>query len=334
MSLSECSDAYDADFVPRPEIGQLPAAVKGRVNALKNLQLNHIKAESDYYREVHQLDIKFHAKFDEINRQRAKVIDGSHEPSGAELEWKSDLDDDEEAPSEKVDAVLHPDYPEGVKGIPKFWLHVFKNANEDLLMGLIEPHDEEVLAYMTNVTVSPRTDGFTLHFYFGENQFFTNEVLTKDYTYREGPNPKSPLTYEGPEIVATKGCSIDWKEDKDVTKLTVKVDKIALTCGHDAPESVEADSFFDFFDPPVIDEEEDCEGNLYKKAELAEDFEVGLSIKDKLIPRAILYFTGGKCNHDDEDYSEESDSEDEEGVSEGDAALVKGSRSSRTSNRI
>ena len=88
-------------------------------------------------------------------------------------------------------------------------------------MGLIEPHDEEVLAHMTNVTVSPRADGFTLHFYFAENQFFTNEVvfcfkvldklnfavqvLTKDYTYREGPNPKSPLTYEGPEIVATKG---------------------------------------------------------------------------------------------------------------------------------
>ena len=45
MTMSECSDdvAYDADFMPRPQINQLPAEVKGRINALKNLQLNTIK---------------------------------------------------------------------------------------------------------------------------------------------------------------------------------------------------------------------------------------------------------------------------------------------------
>ena len=45
MTLSECSDdcAYDADFLPRPEMSQLPAVIKGRINALKNLQLNTIK---------------------------------------------------------------------------------------------------------------------------------------------------------------------------------------------------------------------------------------------------------------------------------------------------
>ena len=43
------------------------------------------------------------------------------------------IDEDSEGLSEKV----HPDYPEGVKGIPKFWLHVFKNANEEVLMGFI-----------------------------------------------------------------------------------------------------------------------------------------------------------------------------------------------------
>jgi len=333
MSISECSDdcAYDADFLPRPEIGQLPAAVKGRVNALKNLQLNRMKAESDYYREVNQLDIKFHAKFDEINQQRAKVINGNHEPSGAELEWKSDdEEDDAEAPSENVDNALHPDYPDGVKGIPKFWLHVFKNAmsaNEDILLGLIEAHDEEVLAHMTDVTLSPNIDGFTLHFHFEENPFFTNQVLTKDYTYREGPDPQDPLSYGGPEIISTKGCSIDWKKGKDVTKLTMNVET-----GKDGePESVEADSFFDFFDPPVV-EEEDSEENEYVKAELAADFVVGLFIKEKIIPRAILYFTGGNEEYDDSE--EESDSEDEDETIEGDVAPIKGSRKSLTSNRL
>ena len=61
-----------------------------------------------------------------------KVINGAHEPSGSELEWQSETEDDD-----AVALALHPDYPKGVKGIPKFWLHVFKNANEEVLMGLL-----------------------------------------------------------------------------------------------------------------------------------------------------------------------------------------------------
>jgi len=52
-----------------------------------------------------------------------------------------------------------------------------------------------------------------------------------------------------------------------------------------------------------------------------------LSIKEKLIPRAVLYFTGDVFNDDDDDYSEASDSEDEE-QSEGDAVILSSSRRS------
>ena len=31
---------------------------------------------------------------------------------------------------------LNPDFPADAKGIPKFWLHVLKNGNEEALMGL------------------------------------------------------------------------------------------------------------------------------------------------------------------------------------------------------
>jgi len=329
MPMSECSDdcTYDADFLPRPEISQLPAAVKGRVNALKNLQLNTVKAESEYYQAVKQLDLKFQAKFDEINQQRVKVIDGSHEPSGAEIEWHKESEDDDEeveALSEKVKQLgLHPDYPEGVKGLPKFWLHVLKNANDEVLMGLIEPHDEEVLTYMTDVTVSLRADGFMLHFHFKENPYFTNQVLTKDYTYRDGPDPKAPLMYNGPEIVSTKGCSIDWKEGKNLTKLSAKAETIAKADKPCEPESVTADSFFDFFEPPII---EDCREDLEDEAALAVDFEVGFAIKEKIIPRAVLYFTGEIF--DDDNDSEASDSEDED-PSEEDAVVLSGSRRSQ-----
>jgi len=329
MPMSECSDdcAYDTDYMPRPQIGQLPAAVKGRVNALKNLQLNTVKAESEYYKAVNQLNIKFQPKFDEIHQQRAKVINGSHEPSGAEIEWHEEPEDNEdvEALSDKVKELdLHPDYPQGVQGIPKFWLHVLKNVNEDVLMGLIEPHDEEALTYLTDVAVSLRTDGFMLQFHFKENPFFTNQVLTKDYTYREGPHPERPLAYDGPEIVSTEGCRIDWKEGKDLTKLAYKVEFICKVDDHCTPESITADSFFDFFKPPVVKDGEEFTKD--DDAALATDFVVGCSLKGKIIPRAVTYFTGEIF--DDENDSEASDSDDED-PSEEDAVILSGSRRSQ-----
>ena len=55
--------------------------------------------------------------------------------------------------------------------------------------------------------------GFKLAFYFSSNSFFTNDVLTKTYIYRD------ELRYEG-DIVYNHmlGCEIKWKEDKDLTK--------------------------------------------------------------------------------------------------------------------
>ena len=58
---------------------------------------------------MHQLDLKYQAKYDEINKKREqvrslnctsdpslKVVNGSYEPSGAEVEYPSDKEEDEE----------------------------------------------------------------------------------------------------------------------------------------------------------------------------------------------------------------------------------------------
>jgi len=44
-----------------------------------------LQAESDYYREVHQLDLKYQKVYDEINKQRASILAGEYEPSGPEV---------------------------------------------------------------------------------------------------------------------------------------------------------------------------------------------------------------------------------------------------------
>ena len=41
------------------KVDQLPAEVARRVKALKNIQLDSVKHEVEYYKELHQLDLKY-----------------------------------------------------------------------------------------------------------------------------------------------------------------------------------------------------------------------------------------------------------------------------------
>jgi len=311
---TEIDDPNDVDFKPNVDLKtlKLPPIMLGRVNAVKNLQLSNLKEETEYYREVHLLDAKFQAQFDEIYKQRAKVISGDHEPSGAELEWPDEKEVDVEGDlAKKVEGMtLHPDFPADAKGLPKFWLHAFKNANEECLAGLIEPHDEPVLEYLSDITVAwhPNGTGFTLSFHFNENPYFTNKVLTKEYFLRDGPDPESPLLYDGPEIIGCKGCFVAWKDGMDVTVTSVSIgwkESVSVIEGSETgPKVIETGSFFTFFDPP----EGDCPDVDDKKA-LSADYDLGFAIKEKIIPRAVLYFTG-EIRGDEDDCGEDDPEED------------------------
>jgi nucleosome assembly protein 1-like 1 len=305
-------------------IDSLPKVVQNRVKVLKNLQFETVKTEADYHREVHVLDLKYQARYDEINRKRTAVISGQHEPTGAEIEWPDKAKPKEEDLSGAVEKIKITDLDENTKGIPKFWLYVLKNANAEALMGLIEPHDEPVLEFLTDITVAlsqPDNSSFTLHFEFGPNPFFSNTTLTKTYTLRENPSRDSPMEYDGPEIIRCKGCTIDWKAGKDVTKRTVTIKKQKAKKGaKGSPEKkvtkeVRIDSFFNFFSPPDVPDGEMREEDA---ATLALDFDVGFAIKEKVIPRAVLYFTGEAFEDDDEDYDECEGEEDDEDTEEDD----------------
>lgn len=47
-------------------------------------------------------------------------------------------------------------------------------------------------------------------------------------------------------------------------------------------------------------------------AELITDFEIGHYIKERIVPRAVLYFTGEGSEDEDEDYEEEEEEEEED----------------------
>jgi nucleosome assembly protein 1-like 1 len=81
-------------------------------------------------------------------------------------------------------------------------------------------------------------------------------------------------------------------------------------------KTVPTESFFNFFSPPKAPTEEDDDdagSDIEERLEL--DYQLGEDIKEKLIPRAIDWFTGEALAYeelDEEDFEGEFDEEDDE----------------------
>ena len=57
-------------------------------------------------------------------------------------------------------------------------------------------------------------------------------------------------------------------------------------------KTVKNDSFFNFFDPPAIPDDPEAEVDAETQELLTADFELGHYIRERIVPRAVLYFTG------------------------------------------
>jgi len=79
----------------------------------------------------------------------------------------------------------------------------------------------------------------------------------------------------------------------------------------------DVNSFFNFFNPPPIPDDEEAEVDEDTQALLASDFEIGHYIRERIVPRAILYFTG-EALEDEFDDDDEGDDEDDEDDDEDD----------------
>lgn len=87
-------------------------------------------------------------------------------------------------------------------------------------------------------------------------------------------------------------------------------------------KTVPTQSFFNFFDPPKAptENDEDADSDVEERLEL--DYQLGEDIKEKLIPRAIDWFTGEALQFEelDEDMEggdfEDEDDEEDDDISE------------------
>ncbi|KAI9700426.1 MAG: hypothetical protein M1836_002441 [Candelina mexicana] len=298
-------------------IESLPAPVRRRVAGLKGVQKEHSKLEADFQEEVLQLEKKYFAKFTPLYQKRANIVNGATEPSAEEIKAGEQQDEnkDKSEKAEAVDDEGNEGSGEDIAGIPEFWLSAMKNQVS--LAEMITDRDAAALKVLTDVRMEYLDrPGFRLIFEFGDNEFFTNKTISKTYFYQEESGYGGDFIYDHAE-----GEAIDWKSGKD---LTVRIESKKQRNKNTkqtrvVKKTVPTDSFFNFFSPPKAPtvDNDDAGSDIEERLEL--DYQLGEDIKEKLIPRAIDWFTGEALQYeeldeelDEGDFEDEDDEEDDD----------------------
>jgi len=184
---------------------------------------------------------------------------------------------------------------EMVAKIPNFWVTAF--INHPQISALLTEDDEDALQYLEKVEVQEFEDiktGYKINFYFGENPYFENKCITKEFHLNESGEPSS------------KATPITWKTGKCLVKTSNSTKAGKRT--HD-----EQESFFSWF-------------TNHKDAGADE---LGEVIKDDIWPNPLQYYLASEMDEDGEDEGEgegeeddgedgaDLDEEDEDGDEEG-----------------
>lgn len=296
---------YEEKFVEALK-SQSSNSLKQKLVAIRSIVVKRLALEREFKALHFKLEAKYENLYKPIYEKRAKIVDGTQEVTVDEIK--------EQLTNLTITDVNSPD---AEKGIPQFWLKCLKNSSQ--FGHDINKKDEEVLAFLRDVTCDFKENGsFTLAFHFNPNQYFDAPVLTREFIL----DPEK-LTIS--KIVSSK---IEWKsEDLNPTiekkKKKIKNKKKEVKT---VTKVEEVPSFFNFFN--------DCDATLAKKEEkkeeddedeeeedelevIEEEYDLGLFVKEELIPYAIEYYLGiikdeyggddmyGEDEDDDEDDDEE-----------------------------
>lgn len=325
-------------------IASLPATIRQRIDGLNGIQVEHSKIEAEFQKEVLELEKKYAHKYRPLYERRADIIAGKIEPSEAEIaagikaaeedELESD-DSEDEGQRNKSRAPRVPptaeELSQGPKGIPEFWVTVL--GNHPGLSELITERDQVALKHLEDIRVSYLDDrpGFKLTFHFGTGakEFFENAALEKTYYYQDEVGYTGDFVYDKAE-----GTKIEWKEGKDLTvKVETKKQRNKNTNQTRVVKKVvPTDSFFTFFNPPSPPSEDDDlpeeeQDEIEQRLEL--DYQIGEDLKDRIIPRAIDFFTGKALRYEEgvgddfsDDYDDDDDDLDDDNDDDDDGRLV------------
>eukprot|EP00002_Diphylleia_rotans_P007828 TRINITY_DN174_c0_g1_i1.p2 TRINITY_DN174_c0_g1~~TRINITY_DN174_c0_g1_i1.p2 ORF type:complete len:330 (-),score=125.07 TRINITY_DN174_c0_g1_i1:366-1355(-) len=253
-------------------VAGLPAPVKERVEKLLALQGEHDAITAKLEKEITEIERRYAAQYQPFYAKRVEILNDG-------------------------------------EALPDFWLTAMKR-NEFVASSITEK-DEDVLKYLDDVKAEflAEGEGFKLLFTFRENPYFENTVLEKTYIMDEEDSSQDIM------IKDLKGTKINWKPGKNVTVSLVKKKQRHKGRGEVRVVTKEepTDSFFNFFNPPQIPGEDADEEALEEiEAVIDADYEIGVFIKEKLVPNAIGWFTGEALEDEDGDYDDEDDEDEDE----------------------
>jgi nucleosome assembly protein 1-like 1 len=277
---------------------KLPSKIRERVQALEALDADYQKMKVQMSKLVDEAEREFHKSIAPRAARRARILTGDVQPTDAEI--AEGFTEEHKAAGVTIDGKVD---PKASKGIDSFWLEALQH--HVIIQEFITERDAEALKYLKDLrcelTPDGEADGFTIVFEFGPNPFFSNATLSKSFS----------LTREADDTVASKsvGTSVDWKEGKNLT-VEIKSKKLKPKGKKGPPkfvtEEVPCESIFHFFGD---DEDEEEEWMAFAE-----------TLKDKIIPFAVDYFTGeapnGESDMEDGDEDEEEEEEEEEEVEE------------------
>ncbi|CAK7356873.1 unnamed protein product [Dovyalis caffra] len=280
----------------------LSPQVRKRVECLRHLQSQHDELEAEFLEERNELEARYQKLYQPLYTKRYEIVNGIK---------------DVEGPTSNQLAEIKEDPVTEEKGVPEFWLSAMKT--HEVLAEEIKERDEGALKFIKDIKWSRLHDpkGFKLEFCFNPNPYFKNSVLTKSYHIID----ESDLVLD-----QAIGTEIEWFPGKCLTKKVVKK-KPRMWSRNTKPVTTieDCESFFTFFDPPQIPENEDgLDDDAYDElqGQLQQDYSVGTIIRDKIIPNAVSWFTGEAIEDDasdgiDDDTEDESEDDEEEGGGDG-----------------
>lgn len=266
----------------------LTPSVRKRVVVLQEIQGQHDELEKKFFEEKAVLEARYQKLYEPLYSKRYEIVNGITEVEGV------------------TEEATEPDAAE--KGVPEFWLSAMK-TNETLAMQITE-RDEDALKFLKDIKWSKIDDpkGFKLEFFFDTNPYFKNTVLTKTYHMIEDDEPI---------LERAIGTEIEWHPGKNLTqKVLRKKPKKGAKNAKPITKTEVCESFFNFFTPPQVPEDnEDIDQDTAEQLQdmMEQDYDIGSTIRDKIIPHAVSWFTGEALQGEEfEDGEEEGESEDME----------------------
>ncbi|CAH2069684.1 unnamed protein product [Thlaspi arvense] len=257
----------------------LTPKIRRRVEVLREIQGKHDEIETKFREERAALEAKYQKLYQPLYTKRYEIVNGATEVEGAPEDTK--MDQGEEKAAEE-------------KGVPSFWLTALKN--NDVISEEITERDEGALMYLKDIKWCKIEEpkGFKLEFFFDQNPYFKNTLLTKAYHM---------IDEDEPLLEKAIGTEIDWYPGKCLTqKILKKKPKKGAKNAKPITKTEDCESFFNFFNPPQVpDDDEDIDEERAEELQnlMEQDYDIGPQSYTRYITSSSLVIKGGRPHPND-----------------------------------